>query len=170
MSAVFVIDQHKKPCDPVHPGRARCLLTAGHAAVYRRYPFTIIMKEAKLDTIPAPLRMKIDPGSQTTGLAVVNDVTGEVVSAAELSHRGQQVKETWIRGARNDGGGGIDIPGIAHHVSRIGHARKGGCHRPWRVASRMSSPGWSGYAALLPLRTSRMSSCALPRNSLSSRI
>ena len=34
--------------------------------------------------------MKIDPGSKTTGLAVVNDATGRVVWAAELAHRGQQ--------------------------------------------------------------------------------
>jgi 5-methylcytosine-specific restriction endonuclease McrA len=40
-----------------------------------------------------PVRLKIDPGSKTTGLAAVNDATGQVVWAAELSHRGQQVKE-----------------------------------------------------------------------------
>jgi 5-methylcytosine-specific restriction endonuclease McrA len=37
--------------------------------------------------------MKIDRGSKTTGLATVNGATGQVVWAAELSHRGQQVKE-----------------------------------------------------------------------------
>ncbi len=41
---------------------------------------------------PDMLRLKIDPGSRTTGLAIVNDVTGQVVWAAELIHRGQQVK------------------------------------------------------------------------------
>jgi 5-methylcytosine-specific restriction endonuclease McrA len=38
------------------------------------------------------MRVKIDPGSQTTGLALVNDASGEVVWAAELSHRGEQIK------------------------------------------------------------------------------
>jgi 5-methylcytosine-specific restriction endonuclease McrA len=38
-----------------------------------------------------PLRLKIDPGSRTSGLAVTNDMTGEVVWAAELTHRGEQV-------------------------------------------------------------------------------
>jgi hypothetical protein len=33
MSYVFVVDQQRQPQDPVHPGRARFLLTAGHAAV-----------------------------------------------------------------------------------------------------------------------------------------
>jgi 5-methylcytosine-specific restriction endonuclease McrA len=37
--------------------------------------------------------LKIDPGSQVTGLALVNDATGEVVFAAELTHRGQEIKK-----------------------------------------------------------------------------
>jgi 5-methylcytosine-specific restriction endonuclease McrA len=47
--------------------------------------------------MPAPvidsqLRLKIDPGSTTTGFAIINDSTGEVVFAAELVHRGQRIK------------------------------------------------------------------------------
>src|SRR5262245_54480254 len=91
MSLVLVVDQQQKPCRPVHPGRARRLLTCGRAAVYRRYPFTLILKEDERGEEGEPLRLKIDPGSQTTGLAVVNDTTGQVVWAAELTHRGQQV-------------------------------------------------------------------------------
>jgi 5-methylcytosine-specific restriction endonuclease McrA len=41
----------------------------------------------------AALRVKLDPGSKTTGIAVVNDATGEAVFAAELAHRGMQIKE-----------------------------------------------------------------------------
>src|SRR5207302_10439385 len=41
MSFVFVVNQQRKPLDPVHPGRARFLLKSGYAAVLRRYPFTI---------------------------------------------------------------------------------------------------------------------------------
>jgi len=92
MSFVFVMDQDRKPLDPVHPGRARFLLSAGHAAVLLRYPFTIILKDRKPDAEPQPLRVKLDPGSKTTGVAVVNDVTGQVVWAAELAHRGDQVQ------------------------------------------------------------------------------
>ena len=44
MSYVLVIDQDKRPLDPVHPGRARTLLAQGQAAVYRRYPFVLILK------------------------------------------------------------------------------------------------------------------------------
>ena len=93
MSKVFVIDINKQPQSPVHPARARLLLTAGKAAVWRSYPFTIILKTAVQQTFLEPLRLKIDPGSQTTGLAVVHDATGEVVWAAELTHRGKLIKE-----------------------------------------------------------------------------
>lgn len=92
MSKVFVIDTNKSPLDPVHPGYARFLLKQGKAAVYRRYPFTLILKKVVEDPQVKPLRVKLDPGSRTTGIAIVNDVSGEVVFAAELSHRGQAVK------------------------------------------------------------------------------
>src|SRR5215471_17667014 len=93
MSRVFVRDTNHQPLDPVHPGHARLLLKAGQAAVYRRFPFTLILKRAVERPRLPPLRLKIDPGSQMTGLAVVNAVSGEVVWAAELTHRGGQIKQ-----------------------------------------------------------------------------
>jgi 5-methylcytosine-specific restriction endonuclease McrA len=93
MSKVFVLDTHKQPLNPVYPGRARILLASGKAAVLKRYPFTIILKTVVEHPALEPLRLKIDPGSKTTGLALVNDATGEVVFAAELAHRGQQIKK-----------------------------------------------------------------------------
>ena len=46
MSKVFVLDTNKQPLNPVHAGRARLLLKQGKAAIYRRYPFSIILKRA----------------------------------------------------------------------------------------------------------------------------
>jgi 5-methylcytosine-specific restriction endonuclease McrA len=93
MSYVFLLDTNKRPLDPVHPGRARRLLTEGKAAVFRYAPFTLILKTASPEAhTPQPLRLKIDPGSRTTGLALVQDTSGEVVWAAELTHRGEQIK------------------------------------------------------------------------------
>src|SRR5262245_65666610 len=88
----MVVDHERRPCAPIPPGRARYLLSAQRAAVWRRSPFTLILKEGETADEPMPLRLKIDPGSKTTGLAVVNDATGQVVWAAEVAHRGQQVK------------------------------------------------------------------------------
>ena len=102
MSKVFVLDTDKQPLEPLHPGRARMLLSQGKAAVFRRYPFTIILKQSVPNPEIQPLRLKIDPGAKTTGMAIVNDTTGEVVWAAELQHRGFQIRDalTSRRGIR----------------------------------------------------------------------
>ena len=89
-----MLDTNQQPLVPVHPGRARVLLSQGKAAVYWRYPFTIILKFAIEHPVAQPLRVKIDPGSKVTGLAVVNDASGEVVFAAELEHRGQEIENS----------------------------------------------------------------------------
>ncbi len=93
MSKVFVLDTHKQPLNPVHPGRARMLLSQGKAAVFKRYPFTIILKSAVKSPVVESLRIKLDPGSKITGIAIVNDTSGEVVFAAELTHRGEAIKK-----------------------------------------------------------------------------
>ena len=93
MSHVFVVDTNRNPLNPVHPGYARFLLTTKQAAVLKRYPFTIVLKTTVDQPTLHPLRLKIDPGSQTTGIAMLNDATGEVVWASELTHRGQAIKK-----------------------------------------------------------------------------
>ncbi|MDQ2716976.1 MAG: RNA-guided endonuclease IscB [Chloroflexota bacterium] len=97
MSKVFVLDTNKQVLTPVHPGRARVLLSSGKAAVFKRYPFTLILKRAVEQLVVEPLRLKIDPGSKVTGLAIVNDASGEVVFAAELTHRGQTIRTSLER-------------------------------------------------------------------------
>jgi 5-methylcytosine-specific restriction endonuclease McrA len=93
LQRVLVVSPDKAPLSPCRPARARWLLTQKRAAVLRRYPFTIILKQPPSGMVTSALRLQIDPGSKTTGLAVLNEATGEVVWAAELTHRGQQVKE-----------------------------------------------------------------------------
>ncbi|MEG5052787.1 MULTISPECIES: RNA-guided endonuclease IscB [unclassified Microcoleus] len=86
---VLVIDANKEPLSPCHPSVARRLLTDGKAAIFRRYPMAIILKKV-VDTKPEPLTLKLDPGSKTTGIALVQ---GEkVMWGAELTHRGQAIK------------------------------------------------------------------------------
>jgi hypothetical protein len=93
VSFVFLVDTNKQPLNPVHPGQARILLKAGKAAVLKRYPFTIVLKTAVEQPLFQPLRVKLDPGSRTTGMAIVNDQSGQVLFAAELSHRGYEIKK-----------------------------------------------------------------------------
>lgn len=93
MSQVFVVDKERRPLAPCTPRRARLLLSECKASVFRRYPFTIILKESHATATPRPLRLKIYPASKTTGLAVINESTAEVVWAAELKHRSQLIKK-----------------------------------------------------------------------------
>lgn len=94
MSKVFVIDTNKQPLDLVHPAKARQLLRDQKAAVFRQFPFTIILKKEQTNQDVSPLRLKIDPGSNHTGLALVNDSSGEVIWAAELKHRGSAIRDS----------------------------------------------------------------------------
>ncbi|MFG6101224.1 RNA-guided endonuclease IscB [Leptothoe sp. EHU-05/26/07-4] len=88
----FLTDQNKSQMMPVHPKQARKLLEAGKASVFRRYPFTLILKREVQDIIVHPLTLKIDPGSKVTGFALVTD-RGEVVWRMQLEHRGFQISE-----------------------------------------------------------------------------
>jgi 5-methylcytosine-specific restriction endonuclease McrA len=93
MQRVFVLDHNKQPLMPCHPARARKLLKKGKAAVYRRYPFTIIMTH-RIGGDLQPIEIKFDPGSRTTGIALVGhfDRGSEVIWAGNLNHRGLQIK------------------------------------------------------------------------------
>jgi len=91
---VAVLDTNKQPLAPCHPAMARKLLSRDEAAVLRCAPFTIILKRKVSDVQTPDLRLKIDPGSKTTGLAIVNQESGEVIFAAEIEHRGQAIKKS----------------------------------------------------------------------------
>jgi hypothetical protein len=66
VSKVFVLDTNKQPLNPIYPGRARMLLSQGKAAVFRRYPFTVILKDEVANPKIESLRVKIDPRAKTT--------------------------------------------------------------------------------------------------------
>ena len=94
MNSVFVLSNTKKPLMPCRPVRARKLLTAGRAAVYRLHPFTIILKD-RADGDIQPVEVKIDPGSKTTGIVLVGHFEQQgavVLFGANLNHRGQAIK------------------------------------------------------------------------------
>jgi 5-methylcytosine-specific restriction endonuclease McrA len=94
MNSVFVISNTKKPLMSCRPARARQLLTRGKAAVYRMQPFTIILKDRD-DGDTQPVEVKADPGSKTTGLALVGHFEQQgavVLFGANINHRGQAMK------------------------------------------------------------------------------
>lgn len=94
--AVFVLDRHKKPLMPCSEKRARLLMARGKAVVHKHYPFTIRLKERFLkESVLQPLRLKLDPGSKNTGLAITRDKDRNetVCFLAEIQHRGQLIKK-----------------------------------------------------------------------------
>jgi 5-methylcytosine-specific restriction endonuclease McrA len=70
--------------------------------------------------------MKIDPGSKTTGLALLNDASGQVVWAAALSHRGEQVKDRLAQ----------------RRACRRGRRARHTRYRPARFQNRRRREGW----------------------------
>ena len=46
MTKVFILDANQEPLYPVRISHARVLLSQGKAAVFQRYPFTIILTES----------------------------------------------------------------------------------------------------------------------------
>ena len=95
MQRVLVLNADKQALMPCHPARARMLLRQHKAAVYRRKPFTIILKEQHDEAVTQHLELKLDPGSKTTGIALVAELArrgNTVVWAAHLEHRGHTIK------------------------------------------------------------------------------
>lgn len=93
MQNVLVLDKDRKSLMPCHPARARMMLGSGKAAVYRRYPFTIILKERAGGELQ-PVELKVDPGSKTSGIALVQEGKNgkAVIWAGEINHRGQAIR------------------------------------------------------------------------------
>jgi len=123
-NAVFVLDHDQRPLKPVHPAVARRMLNAKAAAVFRRYPFTIICQAGISTGAPSPLRLKIDPGSKTTGLAILDGP--RLLWAAELQHRGQRIKAA------------LDTRRAVRRTRRQRHTR----YRQPRFDNRTRPAGW----------------------------
>ena len=103
---VFVLDKRKRPLMPCSEKRARLLLAGRRARVHRRVPFAIRLVDRKVeDCALQPVRLKLDPGSKTTGVALVREEeridrkSGEIQRIAhvlwmgELEHRGQRIRD-----------------------------------------------------------------------------
>lgn len=82
---IFVIDSNKKPLDMCHPAKARKLLRDGRAAIYRKEPFTIILKKEAACDVEKTYRLKIDYGSRHTGVAILKKEN--VCWLGQIDHR-----------------------------------------------------------------------------------
>lgn len=94
--SVFVLDKDGVPLMPCTEKRARLLLVRSRARVHQVMPFVIRLVDRKADSCEfKKLRLKLDPGSKVTGIALVRETEDEVVvlSLVELVHRGREIGE-----------------------------------------------------------------------------
>jgi len=88
---VFVLDKHKKPLMPCSEKRARLLLQKGRAVIHRMAPFTIRLKGRLVGgSRLQPLRLKIKPGAEETGVAVLREETpdkSKVIMLLQIRHK-----------------------------------------------------------------------------------
>jgi 5-methylcytosine-specific restriction endonuclease McrA len=102
---VFVLDKHKKPLMPCSEKRARLLLERKKAVIHKMMPFTIRLKE-RIGGEIQPVKVKIDPGSKATGIAVVLEAEEgkqSVLFLAELQHRGSAIRDALTQRALSRG-------------------------------------------------------------------
>jgi 5-methylcytosine-specific restriction endonuclease McrA len=127
MQRVFVLNSDRSPLMPCTAKRARKMLEGGKAAVFRRYPFTIILK-SESPRHSQPLALKIDPGSKTTGLALVLDgkLGKKCIWGAEVTHRGMAIK----------------LKLLARRALRSSRRSRKLRHRPARFLNRTKPTGW----------------------------
>ena len=81
---------------PCSGKRARLLLARGRARVHRVMPFVIRLTDRRAEECEfQSLRLKLDPGSKVTGMALVReyDDGAAIVNLFELVHCGRQISE-----------------------------------------------------------------------------
>ena len=88
---VLVIDKGKRPCNTISAAYARILLFNKQAVIYKKFPFTIRLRNDNAVLKNRNYTIKIDPGSRTTGVAITDDKES-VVMLAEIEHRGHVIK------------------------------------------------------------------------------
>jgi RRXRR protein/HNH endonuclease len=94
---VYVLDRNGRPVMPCTEKRARLLLERGRARVHRVLPFAIRLIDVKAEDCQfQALRIKLDPGSRVTGIALVRETPDKgvvVLNLFDLKHRGRQISE-----------------------------------------------------------------------------
>lgn len=87
----FVLNRNKEPLNPCSNGKARWLLDNGYAVIDKYQPFTIRLKKKIENPDVNDYILKIDVGSQTTGLAI--HFQEKVIFLAELNHRADEITQ-----------------------------------------------------------------------------
>ena len=122
---ILLVDKNLTPQDAVSPAVARILLRERKAFVYRRFPLVLRLGTVSYKPVHG-LQLKLDPGSVTTGIALVNNESGEIVWGANLFHRGKFIKRK------------MD----SRRIQRWGRRGRNTRYRPARFSYRVREDGW----------------------------
>ena len=122
---VLVIDKHKRPCNTISAAYARILLFSKQAVIYKRFPFTIRLRNDNAVLKDRSYIVKLDPGSRTTGVAITDD-KDSVVMLAEIEHRGHTIKRNLDK----------------RRVIRCSRRNRKTRYRPARFQNRTRTQGW----------------------------
>ena len=141
---VFVLDRHKHPLMPCSEKRARLLLSRRQAVIHRYEPFTIRLKQRSTTQASSnPSCSNWDPGSKTTGIALVREEVTEAGRIPSCAHW-----RTWriwnIAASRSTSrccnekaiaaAAEPPISATAHLASSTVDEHPGGCHPRCRAA------------------------------------
>lgn len=88
---VFVIDKQKNQLLPTTNAKARILLNANKAVIHKIYPFVIRLKTSKTINANNKCAIKLDPGANTTGVAIVDKE--KCLFLMEIIHRGKEIRK-----------------------------------------------------------------------------
>lgn len=90
---VITLDKHKRPLGFTTKKRARQLMEARRAVIYRYFPTVIIIRDQDARDYDDLLtyRIKIDPGSVHTGIVIVCNETNRVMYSIQIEHRAAEI-------------------------------------------------------------------------------
>src|SRR5271170_1067693 len=138
---------------PCSEKRARLLLNRKKARIHSFYPFVIRLVDRTVkESVLQPVRCKIDPGSKTTGVALVREDKEQqsVLSLMELAHRGNAIHEALQTRASLRRGRRVTLR-----------------YRPKRFSNRKKPKGWLAPSLSHRLQTTlACSSCNLKKGNL----
>ena len=117
MQYVFVLDKNKQPLDPCHPARA--------------------LEES----VTHAHQIKLDPGSRTSGIAMVREGDNKVLWAGELAHRGLLIKAARMTGEPFVKEDETENAATARPVSTTAGGRRAGCLPAWIAGWPTCRPG-----------------------------
>lgn len=91
---IIALDKNKRPLGFLTERRCRILMEKKRAVLYRVFPTVVILMDVDAGTIRnlPSYRIKIDPGSKYTGIAIVRNDTDELIYAMQVEHRGDAVR------------------------------------------------------------------------------